>query len=59
MIKRDKNFKLPKQVKTQLAFILDAEQRAGYKNAMIDAIIKGSVPVKSKKQQKETTTDEA
>ena len=58
MLKRDKNFKLPKQIKTQLAFILDPEQRASYKNAMIQAIIAGSVQVKSKKQ-KETTTDEA
>ena len=58
MLKRDKNFKLPKQIKTQLAFIRDPEQRASYKNAMIQAIIAGSVQVKSKKQ-KETTTDEA
>lgn len=58
MFKRDKNFKLPKQVKTQLAFMRNPQARSDYKNAMIEAIIKGSIPVKSKKQ-KETTTDEA
>ena len=58
MLKRDKNFKLPKQVKTQLAFMRDPQARSDYKNAMIQAIIAGSVQVKSKKQ-KETTTDEA
>ena len=57
MIKRDKNFRLPKTVKTQMAFILDREKRNGFKNAMIEAIIKGSVLVKSKKQ-KEATVDE-
>ena len=51
MLKRDKNFKLPKSVKTQMAFILDSNKRHGYKNAMIEAIIAGSVQVKSKKQK--------
>jgi hypothetical protein len=58
MLKRDKNFKLPKQIKTQLAFMRDPQARSDYKNAMIQAIIAGSAQVKSKKQ-KETTTDEA
>jgi hypothetical protein len=57
MIKRDKNFRLPKTVKTQMAFILDREKRNGFKNAMIEAIVKGSVLAKSKKQ-KEATVDE-
>lgn len=57
MIKRDKNFKLPKQVKTQLAFIRDPEQRSGYRNAMIDAIIQGSIIIKDKKK-KESTKEE-
>jgi len=57
MLKKDKNFKLPKSVKIQLAFIRNPAQRTDYKKAMIEAIIKGSIPVKSKKQQKETTTD--
>jgi len=51
MLKRDKNFRLPKSVKTQMAFILDSNKRNGYKNAMIDALIKGSILVKSKKQK--------
>ena len=51
MIKRDKNFRLPKTVKTQMAFILDREKRNGFKNAMIEAIVKGSVLAKSKKQK--------
>jgi hypothetical protein len=58
MLKRDKNFKLPKYVKTQMAFMRNPQARSDYKNAMIEAIIKSSIPVKSKKQQKETTTDE-
>lgn len=51
MLKRDKNFRLPKSVKTQMAFILDSNKRNGFKNAMIEAIIAGSVQVKSKKQK--------
>jgi hypothetical protein len=57
MIKRDKNFKLPKYIKTQMAF-MPKDKASEYRNLMIEAIIKSSVPVKSKKQQKETTTDE-
>jgi hypothetical protein len=57
MLKRDKNFKLPKYVKTQMAF-MPKDKASEYRNLMIEAIIKSSVPVKSKKQQKETTTDE-
>ena len=57
MLKRDKNFRLPKSVKTQMAFILDSNKRHGYKNAMIQAMIAGSVQVKSKKQ-KETVNEE-
>ena len=57
MLKRDKNFRLPKSVKTQMAFILDSNKRHGYKNAMIEAIIAGSVQVKSKKQ-KESVNEE-
>jgi hypothetical protein len=57
MIKRDKSFKLPKAVKTQMAFISNTKRRNDYKNLMIDAIIKGSILVKNKKQ-KESSTDE-
>ena len=57
MLKRDKNFRLPKSVKTQIAFILDSNKRHGYKNAMIEDMIAGSVQVKSKKQ-KESANEE-
>jgi len=57
MIKRDKNFKLPKYIKTQMAF-MPKDKASEYRNLMIEAIIKSSIPVKSKKQQKETTTNE-
>jgi len=58
MIKRDKSFKLPKQVKVQLAF-MTKEKASEYRKLMIDAIIKGSIPVKSskKKDNNERTTD--
>ena len=57
MIKRDKSFKLPKSVKTQMAFILDSSKKNLYKNAMIDAAVKGSVLVKSKKQKENDTNE--
>ena len=58
MIKRDKNFKLPKQIKTQLAFI-PKDKASEYRRLMIEAIIKGSIPVKSskKKDNNERTTN--
>jgi hypothetical protein len=58
MIKRDKSFKLPKSVKTQMAFILDSNKKNLYKNAMIDAAVKGSILVKTKKQQKENASND-
>ena len=58
MLKRDKNFKLPKQIKTQLAF-MTKDKASEYRRLMIEAIIKGSIPVKSskKKDNNERTTD--
>ncbi len=58
MIKRDKNFKLPKQIKVQLAF-MPKDKASEYRKLMIEAIIKGSIPVKSskKKDNNERTTD--
>ena len=58
MIKRDKNFKLPKQVKVQLAF-MTKEKASEYRNLMVDAIVKGSVLIKTpkKKDHNERTTD--
>jgi len=57
MIKRDKNFKLPKYIKTQMAF-MPKDKASEYRNLMIEAIIKSSIPVKSKKQQKETVDEQ-
>jgi hypothetical protein len=54
VMKRDKNFKLSKEVKRILATIVDPIQRSGYKNCMIDAQLASSVIVKSKKT-KETS----
>ena len=58
MIKRDKNFKLPKQIKVQLAF-MPKDKASEYRRLMIEAIIKGSIPVKSskKKDNNERTTN--
>jgi hypothetical protein len=58
MIKRDKNFKLPKQIKVQLAF-MPKDKANEYRKLMIDAIIKGSILVKSlkKKDNNERTAD--
>ena len=58
MLKRDKNFKLSKQIKVQLAF-MPKDKASEYRKLMIEAIIKGSIPVKSskKKDNNERTTD--
>ncbi len=57
MVKRDKNFKLNKQVKRWLA-VLPQEQRSKFKNTMIEAQILGSiVPKLSKKKDKETEVE--
>jgi hypothetical protein len=58
MIKRDKNFRLPKETKRMLAF-MSTEDASIYRRLMIDAIIKGSIPVKTskKKDNNERTAD--
>jgi hypothetical protein len=57
MIKRDKNFKLSKQVKRWLA-VMPESQRSKFKNTMIEAQILGSiVPKVSKKKDKETEVE--
>jgi hypothetical protein len=58
MIKRDKNFRLPKQTKRMLAF-MSTEDASIYRRLMIDAIIKGSILVKTskKKDNNERTAD--
>ena len=49
MIKRDKNFRLPKEIKTKLAF-MPKDKANNYRKLMIEAIIKGSIPIKSTKK---------
>lgn len=57
MIKRDKNFRLPKYVKTQLALMKDRSKVSEYKNLMIEAIVSGSIIIKEKKK-KETIKED-
>ncbi len=58
MTKRDKNFKLSKQVKRYMATIVDPIKRSQFKNAMIEAQLASSIPVKSdKKKHKESSVE--
>lgn len=58
MYKRDKNFKLDKQTKIHLAF-MPKEKRSDFKALMINAIIQGSIPVRSKKKDDKETNESA
>ena len=49
MTKRDKNFKLSKQIKTILALGTHPSKRNFYRHIMIDAEIIASIPVKNMK----------
>ena len=49
MTKRDKNFKLSKQVKTILALGTHPSKRKFYRDLMIEAEIIASIPVKVQK----------
>lgn len=52
MIKKDKNFKLSKRIKTMLAF-MSKQEASDYKKLMIEAIIAGSIePPREKKKGK-------
>jgi hypothetical protein len=51
MFKRDKTFKLSKQVKTILALATEPSKRKFYRNLMIGAEIIASIPVKVAKQR--------
>lgn len=51
MLKRDKNYRLPKTVKRMMAGKFCQNSNA-FKNAMIDAHIIGSIVVKSSKKTK-------
>jgi hypothetical protein len=54
MVKRDKNFKLSKESKRQLATIIDPLRRGHFKNSMIEAELSASIPFKSEKNKIET-----
>jgi hypothetical protein len=57
MLKRDKNFRISKQVKRTMATIVDPVERHAYKNSMIEAELFGSqVFEKKKKRNNETET---
>ncbi len=53
MVKRDKNFKLSKESKRQLATIIDPSKRGHFKNSMIEAELAASVPFKPEKNKKD------
>ena len=57
MLKRDKNFRIDRQVKRFMATILDPVERHAHKNMMIQAQIDGSKTVEKKKRKDETQTD--
>ncbi len=57
MIKRDKNFKLPKSVKRCMATFTDTQKKNSYKRLMIEATIASSIVVKDKKK-KDITKEE-
>lgn len=52
MIRRDKNFRLSKQIKRLLAG-MSGQKKSDFKNAMIEATILGSVLIKNKKDKNE------
>lgn len=57
MIKKDKNFKLPKKIKTMLAF-MSRKEASEYKKLMIEAIITGSIePPREKKKGKKKVVE--
>ena len=56
MVKRDKNFKLSKEVKRQMA-LMPSEKRNLYKNMMIDAQLAASAPFKSEKRNRKETSE--
>jgi hypothetical protein len=57
MLKKDKNFRISKQVKRTMATFVDPVARHAYKNSMIEAQIFGSqIFEKKKKRANETET---
>ena len=57
MLKRDKNFRIDRQVKRVMATIVDPVERHAYKNMMIRAQIDGSRVFEKKKRRDETQAD--
>ncbi len=53
MTRRDKNFKLSKESKRQLAQYVDQHKRGMFKNAMIEAELAASIPFKSEKKPRQ------
>ncbi len=53
MTRRDKNFKLSKESKRQLARYVDQHKRGMFKNAMIEAELAASIPFKSEKKPRQ------
>lgn len=56
MTKRDKNFKLSKQVKRQMA-LMPSDKRNLFKNMMIDAQLAASAPFKSEKKNRKEASE--
>jgi hypothetical protein len=57
MLKRDKNFRIDRQVKRIMSTIVDPVERHAYKNMMIQAQIDGSKVFEKKKRRDETQAD--
>lgn len=56
MLKKDKNFRIDRQVKRIMATIVDPVERNAYKNMMIQAQLDGSKAFEKKKRKDETQT---
>lgn len=57
MLKKDKNFRIDRQVKRIMSTIVDPVERHAYKNMMIQAQIDGSKTFEKKKRRDETQAD--
>jgi hypothetical protein len=55
MLKKDKNFRIDRQVKRVMATIADPVERHAYKNMMIQAQIDGSKAFEKKKKRRDET----
>mgnify|MGYP003345161089 CR=1 FL=1 len=57
MTRRDKNFKLSKETKRQLATFVDPHKRGMYKNLMIEAELAAAVQPKIDKKTKQAPNE--